>query len=108
MTGANVWVPILTMRMDETRSGQERQHGHLWLTVPPSGVRRRRAQMGVEQRCQQTKVEKTRGDRQEPDGGDDPPGPTEQRANNDEQRPAPRAPSSTYCPVMASISGETP
>lgn len=43
-------------------------------------------QTGVEQRCQQTEVEKTRGNRHEPDGGDNPPGSTEQRANYNEHQ----------------------
>jgi hypothetical protein len=43
-------------------------------------------QTGVEQRCQQTEVEKTCGNRHEPDGGDNPPGSTEQRASYNEHQ----------------------
>ena len=43
-------------------------------------------QTGVEQRCQQTEVEKTCGNRHEPDDGDNPPGSTEQRASYNEHQ----------------------
>jgi hypothetical protein len=51
--------------------------------------------MGLEQRCQQTEVDKTCGNRHEPDGGDNPTGSTEQHANYYEYQTRANAPRSS-------------